>query len=180
MKHLIKLVLTYVLLASAHSTFANHVVLLDLVSIGQGGPNASGNVLIFHDADGDDKAIINVRGLAARTTFTFVMAQSPNPNTLPIYLLTEFKTDRRGTATFDVEAELFNAFIGVNVNLEDANGVADVGGAGAVANGASTISMDFFRVYNTNGNANVFGRSSDELSGAIVLTSERIPDESDL
>lgn len=169
-----------ILLLSTTAVSAGEIVVIDLIAAGQGVPNASGFAIIFGDRDGDDRAIFSVSGLAPKNTFTLMMAQSPAPNTLPAYLLTEFTTGSDGTARFDVEAELINAYIGVNPSREDENGIAGVPGAGSIANGARTISMDFFRIYNAQGAANVFGRSADEPSGAIVLTSERIPDEDEL
>lgn len=179
MKTLLKSVAVVLLAFASYSASADHIVKLKFIRVGAGGPNATGTAILFHDRDGDDKGIFSVSGLAPNTVFTLMMTQSPNPNTLPAYLVTEFRTDDYGKARFAVELEIFNAYIGVNLATQDANGVSNTPGIGdgAVANGAITISMDFFRIYNTNGNANVFGRSPNELAGAVVLASERIPDE---
>ncbi|MDD9942018.1 MAG: hypothetical protein OXU20_13315 [Myxococcales bacterium] len=144
------------------------------VNIGQ-----SGTVRIVSNPNGADLAVARIFDLAPNTTFTLVMAESDAPNALPHYLLAEFTTDADGDAVVVLATEIVNAYIGANPGQDaDLDGIPDGPNAGAVANGAITISLDFFRVYAADGNANVFGVSPNDLSGAIVLTSDRIPDPS--
>ncbi len=153
---------------------------VDLLPAGPVQSGQSGAIAIVNDPNGPDLAIFDIDGLAANTTFTIVMAQSPAPNALPTYLLSEFTTNDSGSAHVVLTTEIVNAYLGANPGRDlDLDGIPDGPAAGAVANGAITISLDFFRVYAADGNANVFGVSADDLSGAIVLTSERIPDSAD-
>lgn len=165
---------------SCPSTSRRNLVLnVELRAAGPVNNGQNGNVRIVNNPSGPDLGIADINGLAPNSTFTLVMAQSDAPNALPHYLLAEFSTNSEGDAVVVLATELVNAYIGANPSRDaDLDGVAEGPAPGAVANGAITVSMDFFRVYAADGNANVFGVSPDDLSGGIVLTSERIADPS--
>lgn len=142
----------------------------------QGGgaaPEASGEIFVLNKESSVDTLLMNVRGLNAHTRYTFFITQSPTPGALPAQFLAEFTTDRRGKAQVVLLTEIGNAFASANQSFEDGLGVADVMGAGGIANGANTIALNWFRVYLAEGGMNVFGGSEDEAGGGLALVSER-------
>lgn len=136
-------------------------------------PDASGLIIIENHDSTPDTLLMQVAGLKAHTRFTLFITQSADGGRLPAQFLSEFTTDRRGQANVTLITEIGNAFASANQSLENEEGVADVAGAGGIANGANTIALNWFRIYAAEGGMNVFGGSEAENGGGLALTSEQ-------
>lgn len=142
-----------------------------------------------------DSLLLHVEGLQPLTDFTVFLTHSPQTGSLPAQFLGEFRTNLAGNSTFRARTEIFNAFASSNLagancqgdGFTDDNGVANSSDAGlcdlpgARINQATTVSLDWFRVYqavatdsfvNAVGGS-VFGGHADELAGGHILTSTR-------
>lgn len=136
-------------------------------------PDASGLIIVENNSSRADTLLMQVTGLAVHTRFTLFITQSADGGRLPAQFLSEFTTDRNGQANVTLITEIGNAFASANQELENEEGVADVAGAGGVANGANTIALNWFRIYAAEGGMNVFGGSEAENGGGLALTSEQ-------
>lgn len=138
---------------------------------GEGG--AYGKAIVVSNNRAPDIFLLKVSGLEPHTRYTVFLTENPTPGFLPAQFIGEFKTNRHGFGRLYLNTEIVNAFASSNQSLADDQGVADVPGAGAIANGANTIPLNWIRVYLAEGGGNVFGSSEDDFGGGIVLTSDQ-------
>ncbi len=134
-------------------------------------PDASGVIIVENHESGADTLLMQVAGLEPHTRYTLFITQSTTPGALPAQFLSEFTTNRSGQANVTLITEIGNAFSSANQSLENEQGVADVAGAGGLANDANTIALNWFRIYAAEGGMNVFGGSEAENGGGLALTS---------
>lgn len=132
-------------------------------------------VQVINRRQGPDSFRLLARGLKPRTRYTVFLTQSSTLGALPAQFIGEFRSNRFGNGELTLVTEIVNAFASSNQSLEDANGVADQFAAGALANGANTIPLNFIRVYEARGTnvQSVFGGSDQEVGGGLVLASTR-------
>lgn len=132
---------------------------------------AHGTAVVVNKKGPDDFLLVSYR-LQPMTYYTVFLTESQTPGFLPAQFIGEFKTNERGFGTLSLNAEIVQAFASANQELADDQGIAAVRGAGAIANGANTIPLNWIRVYLAEGGGNVFGPSESEFGGGIVLTSQ--------
>lgn len=150
----------------------------ELITIGLSGgggggedDDASGTAVVV-SYRGPDIFLLTTRGLEPRTRYTVFLTENPTPAFLPAQFIGEFRTDGHGNGRLALNAEIVRAFASANQSLEDDQGIANVPGAGGLANGANTIALNWIRVYLAEGDANVFGPNEAEFGGGIALTSD--------
>ena len=151
-----------------NTAHANGIRLIRL----SGDNGASGTAIVVNKKGPDDFLLVTYR-LKAHTRYTVFLTENPKPGLLPAQFIGEFKTNRKGFGTLTLNAEIVQAFASANQSLADDKGVADVPGAGALANGANTIALNWIRVYLADGGGNVFGSSESKFGGGIALTSDK-------
>lgn len=134
--------------------------------------NPTGEVLIIDNPNAPDNFHLSVRNLKPNFRYTVFLGQSQTLGALPVEFVGEFSTDTDGRGTFHAVTEVINAFASANQVLEDANGVADVLAAGALANGANTIPLNWVRIYEASGTISVFGGSEREIGGPLGPVSD--------
>ena len=124
---------------------------------------------------GPDLFLLKVARLEPHTRYTVFLTEDQAPGLLPAQFIGEFKTNQYGYGRLYLNAEIVNAFASANQSLEDDDGIANVpgSGAGAIANGANTIALNWIRVYLAEGGGNVFGSSEVDFGGGIALTSDK-------
>ncbi len=137
---------------------------------------------IMVDPSGPDVLRMQCTGMMPGNTYTVFLGQSATPGAIPVNFLGQLTAKNNGSANFVVETEVTNAFIGVNPALDAADGFADgvanVAGAGALARGGLTVSLDYIRIYRSSPvpTPTVFGVGPAQPGGLLVATSDRIPD----
>lgn len=139
------------------------------------GSPACGEIQVVDNDDGPDSFQLSVRYLQVLTRYTVFLTHSKKEGALPAHFLAEFKTDRRGEGQLTLLTEIINVFASANQGVENRVGVADSMGAGALLNGATTVPLNYVRIYRAspNGIESVFGRSECEKGGGLVLVSDR-------
>ena len=165
------------LLGSVPLAEANDKIEIELVGFGPVvGPDVTGKVEIKNDPTEPDRLKLKIEGLPPNTRHTVFLTKHRLPSRLPAQFIGEFTTNRRGTGQLTVTAEIVNAFASANQAAEDANGEADVGGAGTVPAGggtANTISLNWYRGYFVDLMPhNVFGPDENTLGGPPSFISE--------
>lgn len=137
---------------------------------------ASGKVIIENELYGVDSFKLKAYGLNPNTRYSVFLTESPVPGALPAQFLGEFTSNKKGKGKFKAKTEIINAFASANQSEADDSGIANTPPpppAGAIANGANTIALDWIRVYVIPpAGGNVFGGSENELGGPLVLTSD--------
>jgi hypothetical protein len=156
-----------------------------------GSGTTKGTARIINNRYGPDELLITVSGLPLPVTrYTVFLTQSATVGALPAAFLGEFSSSAycdgpyyfgcqpiAAAGTFSVTTEVANGFSGSNTTLTNAMGIADVPGAGALANGANTIPLNWIRIYAASGTLGVFGGSENEVGGPLVLrTATAIPE----
>ncbi|MDF1662667.1 MAG: hypothetical protein P1V97_12900 [Planctomycetota bacterium] len=138
------------------------------------GSQACGEVQIVDNVEGPDSFQLSVQHLKPLTLYTVFLTHSRKEGALPAHYLAEFKTDRRGEGRLKLLTEIINVFASANQGVENRAGIADSMGAGALLNGATTVPLNFIRIYSAkaNGVESVFGRSEGEKGGGLVLVSD--------
>lgn len=144
--------------------------LVSLEDLQPGGP-ANGVALVTSRAYGPDELYMPVYGLSPNTVYTVFLGQSGTTGALPVQFLGQYTTDANGSAIFEVEAEIINAYAVANQLVENDQGIATIRGAGDVTAGANTIPLNWIRVYTT-GTINVFGTSETNSGGGHIMTSK--------
>lgn len=145
----------------------------ELLLIRLSSENGASGTAVIVDKKGPDDFLLVANSLLPNTYYTVFLTENPTPGFLPAQFIGEFKTNGKGFGTLSLNAEIVQAFASANQSLADDQGVAAVQGAGAIANGANTIALNWIRVYLADGGGNVFGPSESEFGGGIALTSEK-------
>ena len=157
------------LILSLNSAKASGIIKVSLSGEGR----AHGQAVVVNNNRGPDIFILRVSGLQPHTRHTVFLTENQTPGFLPAQFIGEFKTNRNGYGQLYLNTEIVNAFASANQSLADDQGIADVAGAGALANGANTIALNWIRVYLAEGGGNVFGSSENDFGGGIALTSNK-------
>ena len=143
----------------------------------QDGSQAAAAVTVIEDKRGPDQLRFKAKGLKAQTRYTVFMAQSSTVGALPVQFLGEFTTDKKGRGQLNLTTEIIDAFATANQTLENNLGLAATPGAGALANGANTIPLNYIRVYlgvsSPGGLQSVFGTSAKKPGGGLVMSTKR-------
>ncbi len=150
---------------------------VEIIKISLSGNNGVSGMVIIEDRPYRvDSLKLRANGLNPRTRYSVFLTESPVPGALPAQFLGEFTANKKGKGKFKVRTEIINAFASANQSVADNFGIADIlppPPAGAIANGANTIALDWIRIYVIPPvGGNVFGGSEIELGGPLVLTSD--------
>ena len=141
--------------------------------IRNGGTDTIATARIIDNPDGDDALFIDAT-LQPGTRYTVFLGQSPTLGALPVHLVGEFQTDSTGRGFLAATLEVMDAFDSANPSIE-VGGVADQRGAGALANGAVQIPMDFIRIYAGDGAISVFSGGPAGTPGGPFIGASTVP-----